>query len=70
MWSTFYFYKKNYSYFFAFKKIFGKFLKSFFKILFYSILLNKVKKEKYLYRFLGILNAILNRPSYYRGDAK
>ena len=34
MWSSFYFYKKNYSYFYALKKFFGKFLSSFIKTIF------------------------------------
>ncbi len=66
MWSTFYFYKKNFNYFYALKKIFGKFTKSFFKMIFYSIILNKSERQKYLYRFLGILNALLNKPSTFR----
>ena len=67
MWSSFYFYKKNYSYLYAVKKLLGKLIKSFFKILFYSLTFQKSKKDKYLYRFLGLLNSFLNRPSYYRG---
>ena len=67
MWSSFYFYKKNYSYFFAVKKLIGKLIKSFLKTLFYSITFKKEKKNKYLYRFLGLLNSFLNQPSNYRG---
>tara|TARA_B100000902_G_scaffold343013_1_gene347431 strand:+ start:2528 stop:3427 length:900 start_codon:yes stop_codon:yes gene_type:complete len=66
MWSTFYFYKKNYSYLYALKKVLGKFFKSFFKLVFYSIIFDKSEKQKYLYRFLGITNAMLNRPSSFR----
>ena len=68
MWSTFYFYKKNFSYLYAFKKILGKLLKSAFKVILYSLLLNQKEKEKYKYRFLGILNSILNRPSSFRDN--
>ena len=67
MWSSFYFYKKNYSYFFAFKKLIGKLIKSFIKLIFYSITFQIDKKNKYLYRFLGLYNSYLNRPSFYRG---
>jgi N-acetylglucosaminyl-diphospho-decaprenol L-rhamnosyltransferase len=67
MWSTFYFYKKNFNYFYALKKIIGKFIKSFFKMIYYSITFQKNQKEKYTYRFLGIFNAILCRPSKFRG---
>ncbi len=67
MWSSFYFYKKNYSYFFAIRKLFGKFLRSLFKLIFYSIIFHKENREKYLNRFLGLLNSMLKRPSNYRG---
>ena len=66
MWSSFYFYKKNYSYIYAFYKMLGKFIKSFFKIFFYSVTFQKNNKNKYLYRFLGILNAITGQPSIFR----
>ena len=67
MWSSFYFYKKNYNYLYALYQMIGKFIKSLFKLLFYSITFQRNKKEKYLYRFLGLYNSFLNRPSYYRG---
>ena len=67
MWSSFYFYRKNYNYFYALTKLIGKFLKSFFKMIFYSITFKKKLKNKYLFRFLGLLNSMLNRPSNFRG---
>ena len=66
MWSSFYFYKKNYSYFYALKKFISKFLSSFFKMIFYSILFQKINRDKYLYRFLGLLSSMLGKPSSYR----
>ena len=68
MWSSFYFYKKNYNYFYALNKIFSKFVKAFFKLIFYILIFNKNEKEKYKYRFLGILNGILCRPSSFRDN--
>ena len=68
MWSSFYFYKKNFSYLYALRKILGKLLKSAFKVILYSLLLNQKEKEKYKYRFLGIFNSILNRPSKFRDN--
>ena len=68
MWSTFYFYRKNYNYFYAFNKIFGKFIKAFFKSIFFSLTFNKNEKEKYKYRLLGILNGVLNKPSNFRDN--
>ena len=67
MWSWFHFYKKNYSFFYAFIKLSGKLVKSFIKTIFYSLFFNEDKKNKYLYRFLGLINSIIGRSSYYRG---
>jgi len=67
MWSSFYFYKKNYSYIFALIKLSGKFLRALCKIIFYSIIFKKNLKKKYLYRFLGLINSIMGRPSDFRG---
>jgi N-acetylglucosaminyl-diphospho-decaprenol L-rhamnosyltransferase len=67
MWSSFYFYKKNYSYAYALMKLLGKFLRSLFKMIFYSITFKKDLKNKYLYRFLGLLNSVMGRPSDFRG---
>ena len=66
MWSTFYFYKKNFNYFYALRQVIGKFIKAFLKTIFYSITFNKKEKEKYKYRFLGIYNAVLGKPSNFR----
>ncbi len=70
MWSTFYFYKKNFSYFYALSKVMSKLIKAFFKTIFYSVILNQKEKEKYKYRFLGIYNAILGKPSFFRDNLK
>ena len=66
MWSSFYFYKKNYGYFFALNTLLGKFIRSFIKLIFYSIFFQKNKKNKYLYRFLGILSSMFGLKSSYR----
>ncbi len=66
MWSSFYFYKKNYSYFFAVKKMVGKFLRSIIKLIFYSLIFKIKKRDKYLYRFLGIYNSMLGYKSSFR----
>jgi len=68
MWSSFYFYKKNYNYFTAFFKMFGKLFKSFIKFNYYSLTFQKKQKEKYLYRFLGIFNSMMGRQSFFRDD--
>jgi len=70
MWSSFYFYKKNYSYFYALYQMSGKLIKSSLRIFFYFITFQNNKKEKYLYRFLGIFNALIGRSSYFRDTNK
>ena len=66
MWSSFYFYKKNYNYFYALSKMLGKFIRAFFKLIIYSIFFQRDKKDKYLFRFLGILSAMIGLKSNYR----
>ena len=68
MWSYFYFYKKNYNYFYALFKISGKFFKSFLKAIFYTLVFDKVNRDKYLFRFLGLLFSIIGLKSNYRGE--
>ena len=70
MWSTFYFYKKNFGYFFAIKKTIGKLLRAFFKYIFYTITLNNKMKNKYECRFFGLLNSMMGKKSWYRVDSK
>ena len=67
MWSNFYYHKKNYGYIFSIKKNFGKLIKSLIKIVFYSLLFNKKQRNKYFFRFSGLLNSIIGRPSDFRG---
>ncbi len=68
MWSSFYFYKKNYSYLRAFYKMIGKLIKSFFKFNYYFLTFQKENREKYYYRFMGILNSMIGRSSFFRDD--
>ena len=68
MWSSFYFYKKNYSYMRALCKMFGKLIKSFLKFNYYFLTLQKANKEKYLYRFLGVFNGMIGRSSFFRDN--
>ena len=67
MWSSFYFYKKNYSYLFAIKKLSGKFFRALLKSIIYTLLFKRERQKKYFNRFLGVLKSILNRPPNYRG---
>mgnify|MGYP001298064325 FL=1 len=66
MWSSFYFYKKNYNFFYAIKSMYGKFFRSLFKIIFFRIFYNEKKFTMYYARFSGILNCFLGKKSWYR----
>ncbi len=66
MWSTFYYNKKYYGFSTAFLKILPKFIKSFFKYIFYSLTQNKDKKNIYFHRLSGIINSLIGRKSWYR----
>ena len=65
VWSKFYFNKKHYGFLNAFIKVFPIFISAIFKMLFY-LFFNKRKKEIYLFRVLGFLNAALGKKSFYR----
>ena len=46
--------------------IFPKLISAISKVMLYSSLLNKKKKEIYYYRYLGMVNAIMGKSSWYR----
>ena len=64
-WSKFYFNKKHYGYIFALLNGLPNFISSILKFIFYLILNNK-KKNIYLKRSMGFINAILGKSSSYR----
>ena len=66
MWSYFYYHKKNDGYLKALQVSAGKLMRSFIKIIFFSIIFNRKKKINYLFRFLGLLNSMLGKKSYFR----
>ncbi len=66
MWSTFYFNKKHYGFFISLIKVSGKFLSSFFKMIFYTLIFNRKKRKIYFQRFSGLLNSITGKKSWYR----
>jgi GT2 family glycosyltransferase len=65
MWSNFYFYKKNFSFLYAFIKMSKNDFSSTFKIILY-IFMNKKKYLIYKHRLHGLVCSILNIKSYYR----
>tara|TARA_Y100000590_G_C15638192_1_gene983857 strand:- start:499 stop:1392 length:894 start_codon:yes stop_codon:yes gene_type:complete len=66
MWSFFYFHKKHYGFLNAFLKSLGRFLRSIFKILFYTLTFNEKERTTYTFRFLGLFSSMINRKSYFR----
>ena len=65
-WSKFYYYKKNYNYFFALKKIIPNIIKSIKKIIFGLITFNKENTMFGLVELYGIICSILTLKSFYR----
>ncbi len=65
VWSKFYFNKKHYGILNAYIKVCPIFISATFKMLIYFFI-NKRKKEIYLFRVLGFLNAIIGKKSFYR----
>jgi len=66
IWSKFYFNKKHYGFMYAFLNGTPIFLSALFKYLLYSILNKDKKKQIYLHRLLGFINALFGRKSSYR----
>ena len=68
MWSFFYYHKKNYGYIYSLIKSSSRLFRSIIRIAFYFITSNKKQRTIYTYRFLGLINSILLKKSYYRVD--
>ena len=66
MWSKFYFNKKHNGYLKAFFLTFPILLTSITRMLYYFITLNQYKKKIYTMRFLGLINSMLAKKSWYR----
>ena len=66
MWSTFYYHKKHHNYFYALVITSGKLVRSFLKMIIYTINYDKKKQTMYYVRFLGIINSMIGRKSWYR----
>ena len=66
MWSTFYYHKKYEGFFIALIRVSPKLFSAIFKSLFYSIFLNREKREIYFHRLSGLVNSILGKNSWQR----
>lgn len=66
MWSTFFYQKKYNGFFIALIKVFPKIISSILKFFAYFFLRNNKKKQIYLMRYLGLINAIKGKSSSHR----
>src|SRR6056300_1751163 len=66
LWSNFYYHRKHYGYLYSLQKNLIKLLSSLFKFLLFAILMQSSKRDKFLYRFLGLLNSLTGQPSSFR----
>ena len=66
MWSSFYYYEKNFSYLYAIKCMYGKFFRSLIKMIYYRIFYDSGKFTMYYGRVCGIWNRLLGKKSWYR----
>jgi len=65
-WSKFYYFKKNFGYFFALKKMWKILIKYLIKLIFFKIKNNNKEFLLKKMEFLGLLNSILLKKSSYR----
>ena len=65
MWSKFYFYKKHFNIFVAYKNTLGHFMSGLVKLLFFRFL-NKKSYLKYKFRISGLINSYMGRKSWKR----
>ena len=65
-WSKFYYYKKNFNYFYALKKIFPNFIKAIKKSLIYLLKFDTRNFQLSILEILGIITSIMNIKSFYR----
>ena len=69
-WSKFYYYKKNYSYIFALKKIFPNFVRAIKLLIINLIRKNNSEISISNAQISGILNSLMLKPSSYRIEGK
>tara|TARA_B100001758_G_C18158962_1_gene478085 strand:+ start:71 stop:265 length:195 start_codon:yes stop_codon:yes gene_type:complete len=62
----FYFYKKNYNYFEALKKVSKFIIKDILMLLFYLIILDKKNYKKRFYRLFGVISSMIGLKSFLR----
>jgi hypothetical protein len=68
MWSLYYYNKKHFGRFTAYKATVYKLVLSLIKIIFSIFLMRKINFLKYKYRIYGVLNAYLGKSSWLRPE--
>ena len=66
IWSKFYFYRKHYGYVFSLIYFMPVFLRIIFKIMYFKILNNNEKLNKYILRYQGLTSSMKGKNSYKR----
>jgi len=66
MWSSFYYHKKHYGYIYSLNKNLGKLIRSIVKMFYFKLKRERVKFTIYKFRFLGLVNSIMGKKSWYR----
>jgi hypothetical protein len=66
MWSYFCYHKKNDGYFNPLRVSIGKLVRSLLKIILFTLIFNKKKRINYFYRFMGLLNSMMGKNSFFR----
>ena len=66
MWSTFNYHKKYRGFVISLLIVSPKLISAIFKAIFYFLFANKEKKNIYYHRYLGLINAIMGKSSWYR----
>ncbi len=66
MWSTFYYNKKHYGFFYSLIKISRKLFSSLIKMVFFTLIFKKKESKMYFQRFSGLFNSIIGKKSWYR----
>tara|TARA_B100000787_G_scaffold170166_2_gene164497 strand:+ start:3918 stop:4781 length:864 start_codon:yes stop_codon:yes gene_type:complete len=66
MWSKFYFNRKHYGYMNAFFKTILTLISAKIKFMYYLLTFNEHKRKIYKMRFLGLINSMLGKKSWYR----
>ena len=66
MWSKFYFNRKHYGYLYSLIKVFSNLISAKIKFFYYLLTFNSYKRKIYQMRYLGLINSMIGKKSWYR----